>query len=94
MAATLQEFYPVVDKNTTSIRYRKEEDKLDYKDAQLVNAITDFRNLISATKIRKRSRGSALLQLGETRGAVGGKQGLFICGRFRHEHSSTPVSFF
>lgn len=55
MAATPQEFYPVVNKKTTSIRYRKEEDKLNYKDAQLVNAITDFRNVISANKIRKQS---------------------------------------
>lgn len=52
-AATPQEFYPTVNKDTTSICYSKEEDKLNYKDAQLVNAITDFRNVISASKIRK-----------------------------------------
>lgn len=60
-----------------SCNYRKAEDKLNYKDAQLESAST-FRNLISANRIRKRSWVSMLPQLAEPRGATRGQLGLFI----------------
>lgn len=51
-AATLQEFCPAVHKNAT---IGWEEDKLHSKDAQLVNVVTEFRNLISVNKIMRQS---------------------------------------